>query len=512
MTTAGYLISRAAEQPPVLSLLTLVVAVRFFGLARPVARYLERLATHDLALRMLGRIRAAFYARIEPLAPAAIESYRRGDLLARMIADVDALQGLYPKALGPMLVAAGVGLACIAAAWWLLPAAGVALAAGLATVAVAVPAAAGVTSGRRARSLASARARLHGDLEELLAGSAEIVAFGRQGRALEQVRETDRALEQLARRDAVEAGIVRGAGLLAAGLTVIAVLALAVRAASVGAIDRVDVAALTLLALACLEVMGELSSAARELMTVLASGGRVLELTGRQPAVRDPEDPAAPPARPDVVLQQVTARYGAAARPVIEGLDLLIPAGSRVAIVGPSGVGKTTVVNLLLRFMDPESGRVTLAGTDIRDYRQQDVRSCFAVAGQEAHIFDSSIRENLLLAHPGAPDDDLWRALRQARIDDWVAALPDGLDTLVGADGLAMSGGQRQRLTVARALLSDAPILVLDEPTAHLDHTTAQAMIDDVLAATHERTVLLITHRDEGLEQMDRVVVLGETR
>jgi ABC-type multidrug transport system fused ATPase/permease subunit len=316
---------------------------------------------------------------------------------------------------------------------------------------------------------------------------------------------------KLAGRDALQAGIVRAAGLLIAGLTVAAVLAVAIRGVSAGAIDRVDVAALTLLALACFELIGDVSPAARGLSTVLASGRRVLDLTGREPIVRDSERPSPPPpAHPDVALERATAQYPSDTCPVLGGLDLVLPVGRRVAITGPSGAGKTTVVNLLLRFMDPASGRVMLAGSEARDYRQEDVRSCFAVSGQDAHIFDSSIRENLLLARSGAPEDDLWRALRQARIDDWVAALPDGLDTLVGEDGLAMSGGQRQRLTVARALLSGAPILVLDEPTAHLDHPTAQAMIDDVLSAAQMRTVLLITHRDEGLDRMDLVIELGE--
>jgi ABC-type multidrug transport system fused ATPase/permease subunit len=179
-----------------------------------------------------------------------------------------------------------------------------------------------------------------------------------------------------------------------------------------------------------------------------------------------------------------------------------------VALVGPSGAGKTTVVNLLFRFLDPVEGRVTIAGRDARAYRQEDVRGMFALAGQEAYLFHSSIRENLRLARPTASEDDMFGALRRARLGDWVTSLPDRIDTFVGEEGSQLSGGQRQRLALARALLADAPVLVLDEPTAHLDTATAALLIEDVLDAADGRTVLLITHRPEGLERMDEVVAL----
>jgi ABC-type multidrug transport system fused ATPase/permease subunit len=193
---------------------------------------------------------------------------------------------------------------------------------------------------------------------------------------------------------------------------------------------------------------------------------------------------------------------------VLDGFDLRLEPGERVALVGPSGGGKTTVTNLLLRFLDPEEGRVTIGDVDLRDLRQEDVRRTFALAGQEAHLFDSSIRENLQLARPQATDEELFDALRRARLEDWVESLPDGLDTLVGEEGMRLSGGQRQRLVIARALLSGAPVLILDEPTAHLDAETAEALVADVLAAAEGRSVLLITHRPEGLDLCDSVVAL----
>ena len=510
MATAGYLVSRAAERPAVLSLTTAIVAVRFFGLARPLARYADRLWSHDLALRALGHVRARFYAGIEPLAPAGLQAFRRGDLMTRMIGDVDALQGLYLRGLGPPLVALGAGAVCVGTAAAFLPAAGAVLALGLVLGGVAVP----LVAGRLARTAgvrqASARGELTAEIVDLLRAAPELAVYGAEERMVERIRAADRELDRLARRDALVGGLGEGLSILVAGLTVVGVLAVSVQAHAVGSLDRVLVALLALLAVASFEAVAGLPAAARELSGTLASGRRVLELVDREPVVRDPVVPLDPPAGSAVALEGVTARYGPDDAPVLSGFDLRLEPGRRLALVGPSGAGKTTVTNLLLRFLDPSGGSVMLDGSDLGRYRQDDVRATFALAGQEAHVFDSTIRANLLLARPDASESDLRLALRRAHLEEWVASLPNGLDTLVGEDGSRLSGGQRQRLTIARALLSDAPVLVLDEPTAHLDPDTAQAVIDDAFDAAGARSVLLITHRAEGLELVDEVVSVGE--
>ena len=510
MATAGYLISRASERPAVLSLTVAIVGVRFFGLSRPLTRYLDRLSSHDLALRVLGRVRVRVYRQIEPLAPARLEGYRQGDLLARMVADVDALQNLHLRGVGPPLVGLLAGAVVVGVAAAFLPAAGLVLAAGLLVGGVAVPALAGWLGRRGGRRQAAARGELSAELVEALRAAPELVAYGGAGDAQARVGAADRALVRLSRRDALVGGLADGLGLAVVGATVAGVLAVAVRASADGHLDRTLIAMLALLALASFEAVQPLAAAARELSVTLAAGSRVLELSDREAAVVDPAAPLPAPSWPfAVALEDVRARYAPGERAALDGVSLRLEPGCRVALVGPSGAGKTTVVNLLLRFLDPEAGRVTLAGRDLREYRQEDVRRAIAVAGQDSHLFSASIRENVCLARPGASDGDLEEALRRARLWPWVAGLPDGLDTAVGEEGRELSGGQRQRLVLARALLADAPVLVLDEPTAHLDPATARALVDDVFAAAGDRSVLLITHRAEGLELVEEIIRIG---
>jgi ATP-binding cassette, subfamily C, bacterial CydC len=509
MATAGYLISRAAERPAVLSLTVAIVCVRFFGLTRPLARYFERLASHDLALRVLGRARVQVYDRVEPLAPAQLEGYRHGDLLSRLVADVDSLQSLHLRGVGPPLVALAAGAVSVAVSAVFLPAAAAVLAAGLLVGGIAVPAlAAGL--GRRGAGLeAAARGQLSAELVETVRGAAELAVYGAESERLGRLREADRTLVRLARRAALADGAGDGLRLLVTGVTVAGVLAVAVSAHAEGNLSRVLIAMLALLALASFEAVQPLSQAARELAETLAAGERLLELTDREPAIADPEAPATlPPGPVAIALEGVSARYAPSEPLVLDRFDLQLEPGGRVALTGPSGAGKTTVVNLLVRFLDPEGGRVTLDGRDLREYRQEDIRRAIAVAGQDSHLFSTTIRENVRLGREEASDDDIEDALRRARILDWVRSLPDGWHTLVGEEGRELSGGQRQRLVVARALLTGAPALVLDEPTAHVDPPTAERLIDDVLDAAGDCSVLLITHRSEGLDRMDEVVVL----
>ena len=301
MAAAGYLIARAAERPAILSLEVTIVAVRFFGLGRPVVRYTERLASHDLALRVLGAVRTGFYERIEPLAPAQLDSYRAGDLLSRMVADVDALQNVYLQGLQPPLVAALAGAVCVGVAAAVLPAAGLILAAGLLLGAVAVPLVSSRVGARAERRQAAARGALTAELIELSRGAPELVAFGCEQAALRRVSSADVALVSLARRDALATGAGDALGLLVSGMTVGGVLVVSAAASAEGRLDHVLIALLALLALASFEAVTPLAKAGRELSATLAAGRRVLELTDMQPATRDAADPLPPPRWPFAV-------------------------------------------------------------------------------------------------------------------------------------------------------------------------------------------------------------------
>jgi ATP-binding cassette subfamily C protein CydC len=509
MGTAGYLISRAAERPAILSLGVAIAAVRFFGIGRPVVRYLERLASHDLALRTLARLRVRFYERIEPLAPAGLTAFRRGDLLSRLVSDVDALQNLFLRGLGPPLVALASGAVLVGVSAGILPVAGLALAVGLVVGGVAAPLLAARLGRSTGARQAAARGELTAELVELLSGAPELVAYGREEETIERVRKADRELARLARRDAVIVGVGEALTTTIAGVTTIAVLALAVAAHADGRLSRVLIAALALISLAAFEATAPLLQAGQELAATVEAGRRLLDLTDRDAPTHDPEHPLPrPDGTPSIALESVRVPYA----PALDGFDLRLEPGRKVALVGPSGAGKTTIANLLLRFLDPAQGRVTLDGRDLREYRQEDVRRTISVAAQDAHLFSTSIRENVRLASPEATDAEVEEALRRARAWDWIESLPDGIDTLVGEEGRELSGGQRQRVAIARALLTGAPVLVLDEPTAHLDPETAEALVADALAAAEDRTVLLITHRPEGLDLVDETVTLSLTR
>jgi thiol reductant ABC exporter CydC subunit len=510
MTTAGYLISRAAEMPDILSLTVAIVGVRFFGIGRPLVRYLDRLVSHDMAFRALGRLRSRFYERIEPLAPAQLEAFRHGELLSRMVGDVDALQGLYLRGLAPPLAAVLVAAGAIGFAAVFLPIAAIILAIGLLLAGVAVPALAGViqrSSGNRQRA---ARSELTADVVEFLHGAPELLVYGAAESAFERTADGDRELARLARRDAFVAGLADALSVLISGATTAAVLASAVAAHHDGSLDRLMIAALALLTISSFEATAPLPEAARELGSTITAGRRVLELTDTEPKIVDPPDPEPAPTDPTIALRRTTARYPGSADPTFTGLDLTIGPGRRVALLGASGTGKTTIVSLLLRFLDPDAGSVEVGGVDARALRQHDLRSTFALAGQDAHLFSSTIAANLRIARPDAADPELWAALEAARLAEWVRSLPDKLDTFVGEGGRELSGGQRGRLIVARALLSPAPVLLLDEPTANLDPTTAERLIADTFAAAGERSILLITHRPEGLDLVDTVLTIEE--
>ncbi|CAM5584293.1 ABC transporter [Streptomyces canarius] len=513
MATSGWLISRASQQPPVLYLMVAVTATRAFGIGRAVFRYAERLVSHDAVLRMLADTRVAVYRRLERLAPAGLRGARRGDLLTRLVADVDAFQDYWLRWLLPAGVALTVSAASVGFTAWLLPEAGAVLAAGLLAAGAGVPLLTATAARRTERRLAPARGVLATRVTDLLTGTAELTVAGALPARTDAARRADGTLTRIAARAAAVTGLGDGLTALITGLTVTATAAFGAQAVAAGRLSGVAMAVVVLTPLAAFEAVLGLPLAARYRQRVRRSAERVYEVLDAPEPVREPVSPRQAPASPfPVVVKDVVARYAGQRREALAGLDLTLEEGRRVAVVGASGSGKTTLAQVLLRFLDPEAGSYTLAGVDACALDGDDVRRFVGLCAQDAHLFDSSVRENLLLARKDATEADLRGVLARARLLDWVDVLPDGLDTLVGEHGARLSGGQRQRLALARALLAGFPVLVLDEPAEHLDLPTADALTADLLAATEGRTTLLITHRLAGLDAVDEVIVLDAGR
>ncbi|WP_333762280.1 thiol reductant ABC exporter subunit CydD [Streptomyces sp. IBSBF 2390] len=513
MATSGWLISRASQQPPVLYLMVAVTATRAFGIGRAVFRYAERLVSHDAVLRMLADTRVAVYRRLERLAPAGLRTARRGDLLTRLVTDVDALQDYWLRWLLPAGVAVAVSAVSVGFTAWLLPEAGAALAVGLLAAGAGVPLVTAGAARRTERRLAPARGVLATRVTDLLTGTAELTVAGALPARVAAARGADGVLTRIASRAAAVTGLGDGLTALVSGLTVTATALLGAQAVAAGRLDGVTMAVVVLTPLAAFEAVLGLPLAVRYRQRVRRSAERVHEVLDAPEPVREPERPRQAPASPfPLVIMDLAAGHPGQRGDALAGLGLRLEQGRRIAVVGASGAGKTTLAQVLLRFLDPRAGSYTLAGVDATALAGDDVRRLVGLCAQDAHLFDSSVRENLLLARKDATEAELRGVLARARLLDWVDGLPDGLDTFVGEHGALLSGGQRQRLALARALLADFPVLILDEPAEHLDLATADALTADLLAATEGRTTLLITHRLAGLEAVDEVVVLDGGR
>ena len=500
--TSAWLISRAAEQPPVFELLLAVTAVRAFGILRGVFRYAERVAAHDAAFRVLAELRASAYARLGRLAPAGLAELRSGDLLARLVGDVDGLADLWLRVLLPYASVGIVASGTVLLIGWLVPAVGVVLALSLLVTAIVAPLVSGAVARRAERSIGPARGELAESALDLLRGAPEILAAGAAPRALAAASAVDARLAAAERRSALGAGLGSLVTGLAGGAAVWLALALGIAAVRDGSLAGVALAVVVLTPITIHEVTAPLAGAARQLPGLGSSARRVVDILRRPDPVPDPHAPAAVPAGPlGVRATSLTLRYPDAPEDALAPLDLDVQPGERVIVTGPSGSGKSTLAAACLRFLEPATGTLALVGslgaTDVRALEGDEVRRAVGLCEQDPHIFDTTLADNLRLARPGAAAAELEAALGAAGLLAWVRSLPDGLETAVGEHGARLSGGQRQRLALARALLADVRLLILDEPTEHLDESAASAFVADLPAATQGRTLLVLTHRPE---------------
>jgi thiol reductant ABC exporter CydC subunit len=533
IATSAWLISRSSQRPQESAVAIAIVGVQFFALSRGLCRYAERLLGHDAAFRVLANLRVRIYERLERLAPFGLPTFRSGDLLARLVHDVDSLQDLILRVVPAFAIALVVGIGTVALVWLMLPAAGVILLAALILAGVAVPWLTGRLARRGEVKQAAARGELTASVVDLLEGAPELIANGAAEEHLRRTLATDAELTRIARSRARTAGVGQGLTTLCSGLAMWGALIVGVAAVHDGRLDRVLLAGIALIPLVAFELVSGLPAATQTLQRVRRAAARVFEAIDAEPPVAEPAHPialvdarlpgdgavpalrfgtssdAASNARaPTVRVRGLASSYPGEQRAALAGVDLDLSPGRRVAIVGVSGAGKSTLAGVLLRFLPYEAGSATLDGVEIANLDGEEYRRVVGLVSQDVHVFDTTLEENLRLAKRDATADRLRTALTQARLLEWVDELPDGLQTEVGERGMRMSGGQRQRLAIARALLADFPILILDEPGEHLDTQTADAIVGDLLAAERTGATLLITHRLAGLEDVDEVVVL----
>ena len=523
---SAYLVSRAAIVTNVAELALAITAVRVLAIGRAVFRYLERYVTHVATLRILADLRVWFYASIEPLAPARLTTRRSGDLLATIVADVETLEDFYVRVVVPPLAAAlATAFACL-----LLGAfdvrLGLILLAFLVLTGVVLPS----LTLRLARVPATAsvgrRADLNAMVVDEIQGVAELAAFDQAEAHRASVLTLGDDVDAIAERLAVIRGLGVGLGALLASLCAVAILAVAVPLVVGGQIDGVYLALLPLAAIAAFEAVQPLSLSLQLLGASQAAAARLFGLVDAEPPVRDPvpapeAPPGAPPAGrprstpsrpPAIEVRGLTFAYEPGGRPVLDAIDLSVPAAGSLALVGPSGSGKSTLVNLLLRFWDYGQGEIRIGGRELHDLPADDVRAMLGVVSQRVHLFDATIRDNLALADAAVTDAQVEAACRQAQLHDFVATLPDGYETRIGEDGVRLSGGERRRLAIARAIIKDAPILILDEATADLDTVTEERLMASLRPILVGRTTLLISHRPSFTQLADATVALERGR
>ncbi|MEJ5240333.1 MAG: thiol reductant ABC exporter subunit CydD [Anaerolineales bacterium] len=512
MGTSSWLIAMAALHPTIAELNLAIVGVRFFGIARAVFRYLERLVSHNVTFRLLARLRVWFYEHLEPLAPARLLEYRAGDLLARIVADVQTLENFYVRVVSPPLTALLVliGTAVFLAAYGVQLA--VALIVSFLLAGLILPIVMRLASRAAGQAWVRLRAQLHADLVDNVQGMADLIAFEQAPARLRLFdglqRRYNRAQLRLASLNALQSGAM----LFLTNLGLWLVIYLAIPEVSAGRIPGIMLGALGLLTLAAFEAVQPLPQTAQMWESIRQAAQRLFEIVDTQPAVIEEGATELPPGPPSLSFEHVSFTYPGTSTPALQDVSFTLSPGRKIAIVGPSGAGKSTLVYLLLRFWDYQQGEIRLNGVPIRTLHPDLVRAQFAVVGQNSYFFNATVRQNLRLARLEATDAEMEAAARQARIHEVLAALPQGYRTRLGEQGARLSGGERQRLALARALLRQAPIFLLDEPTANLDTITEREVLETLFEALRDRTVLLITHRLIGLENMDEILVLDKGR
>ncbi len=514
MGTSAWLISTAALHPSIAELQVAIVGVRFFGISRGVFRYAERLVSHDVTFRLLSRLRIWFYEKLEPLAPARLMDYRAGDLLARIIGDVETLENFYVRVIAPSLVAVLTGISVSIFLASVYPPLAVVLIGFFLDLGLILPLLSRLLSRRPGKALISLRSELHTQIVDGIQGLPDILAYNRAADRLKLISETGSAYGQAQRGMAHISGLQSALTVLLTSLGMWTMLFLTIPLVSDGRLGGAMLGTLTLLALASFEAVTPLPLAAQMWESVRTAAGRLFEVVDAEPIVGESGEKRIESSekelRSTLELSNLTFVYPGQNVPAIQNISFKLESGKSLAIVGLSGAGKSTLVSLLLRFWDYSSGDIRLGGESLHGLEQDEVRARCGVVLQSSYFFNTSVRENLRLGRPSASQNEIETAARQAQIHEYIMGLPAGYDTFIGEQGLRLSGGERQRLAIARALLKDAPILILDEPTANLDPATEKQVLETLFSVMKGKMALLITHRLVGLENVDEILVMEQ--
>lgn len=509
--TSGWFITSAALTTAGLAFNLFVPSalVRAFSFIRILARYGERLAGHDATLRVLADIRGWLFARLFPRLPLSDRSLRHGDLVSRLTADVDALDTAFLVAIGPIVAALVIGGAVTAVLAWLLPAAALVYGACVTAAVLLVPAGLVIVSRGAGSAVVTRAAAARAAILDGIEGHADLVLFGVCGVARADFHATAQLLADARGRLATLTALA-GFGVQAlAAIALTGALWLGLEAFTAGQIDGPVLAGLLLAIAGSFEATSVIVRSVGKLTTAIAAAERLTAIANAPVTIADPAAPAALPMDITIAIDDLTFAYDGGA-PVLGNLSLTVAPGEHVAITGPSGSGKSSLLALLLRLVEPQAGRIALGGTALTALRQADIHAGMALLSQDSPLFNDTIRANLLIARTGADDAALWAALTAAGIEPYVRALPQGLDTLVGEGGRTVSVGQARRLCLARVLLSDAKVLLLDEPTTGLDRTAEVAFFEMLHLAAKGRMVIVVTHAAIPEGTMDRVLTLRD--
>jgi len=488
------------------------LGVRFFAIGRTLARYAERIVSHDATFRILQSLRSWFYLHLEPLAPSRLMDFRSGDILNRIVADIDALDNLYLRVVSPSVIALIMSVLVVGFLWLFDPVISMVTALFLSLAGFCVPLLALRLAEGCGHELAQHLSDLRMHIVEGLQGMPELLVFGAHHRHLDAVKQSNRALLKSQLRMSQIRGLSLALITLLSGFAVLATLYLAVTLVNRDVLDGAGMALVTLAVLASFEAVLPLPAAYQYLGRTREAGRRLLEIVHSKPGVIFPAQSVTCPRHSGLRFENVCFQYNQKTGWTLRDVDFQIHPGRRVAVIGETGSGKSTLIHLLVRFRNPAAGCIRLGDVDIRDFSESDLRRHISVVAQQPHMFNATLRENLLMARPGAGDDELLDALNSSQLLNFVTALPDGLGTWIGESAKLLSGGQVRRVAVARTILHNAPLWVLDEPTEGLDPVTEGKMMAAIKAQTADRSLLLMTHRLIDLHWMDYIVMLDKGR